>query len=107
MGDDGVNFDFFIQSTIQKNIPWKSLASLLIHLAPTPEKSKQVIEILVHELELWVAKVDSHQIKTTKIQANNDQNQDDNNKLSDEFDYEGESIVSDAERITDHEIAEK
>ena len=67
MGDDGINFNFFIQSTIQKNIPWKSLAFLLLNLATTHEKSKQVIEILVKELEFWVSKVETNQIKNEDI----------------------------------------
>ena len=81
MGDEGVNFNFFIQSTIQKNIPWKSLAFLLVNLAQTPEKSKHVIELLVQELELWVSKVETNQIKVDDI-PREDQNDVQSNNLS-------------------------
>ena len=52
-----VDFEYFIQMAVQKKITWSTLAFFLIDLAPTLEKSKQVIETLVQELEKWVLKV--------------------------------------------------
>ena len=49
-----VDFRYFIQSAVQKNLPWHTLAIYLTDLAPTLEKSRQVIMILVQELEKWV-----------------------------------------------------
>ena len=82
---------------------WKSLAFLLIDLAPTLEKSKEVIETLVHELELWVSKVESYQNKAieistdihleTKVVEN-----------SEKSELEDESIVSDAESAYDFQF---
>ena len=69
--ETGVDFNHFIQSTIQKKMPWNSLAFFLIHLAPTLEKSHKVIEVLVKELELWVVKVESDQIKASEVSAIN------------------------------------
>ena len=72
----GVDFNHFIQSTIQKKMPWNSLAFFLIHLAPTLEKSQEVIEILVKELELWVTKVERDKMKASEVSAINSLNVD-------------------------------
>ena len=69
-----VDFNYFIQFTIQKKMPWKSLSLFLIDLAPTLEKSKEVIEILVQELELWVSKAENYQDKD--FEASNDNKRD-------------------------------
>ena len=37
---------------------WSTLAYLLTDLAAEPEKSKQVIKMLLEELEKWVLKVE-------------------------------------------------
>ena len=55
-----VDFKYFIQSAIEKKIPWNVLTYFLTDLAPTLDKSKEVIEILVQELEKWVLKVENH-----------------------------------------------
>ena len=47
-----VNFKYFIQSAIQKELSWKSLAFFLTDLTTTLDKSKEVIRILVEELEI-------------------------------------------------------
>ena len=46
-----VDFKYFIQSAIEKKIPWNVLTYFLTDLAPTVDKSKEVIELLVQELE--------------------------------------------------------
>ena len=51
-----VDFQYFIQSAINQEFSWKTLAFFLTDLTTTPEKSKEVIKILVEELEKWVAK---------------------------------------------------
>ena len=56
-----VDFEYFIQLAIQKNITWSTLIFFLHDLAPTLEKSKQVIETLVQELEKWVLKVENNE----------------------------------------------
>ena len=103
MGNSKVDFNFFIQSTIQKNIPWENLASLLIHLAPTPEKSNKVIEMLVQELELWVSKVEIIQIKHAEV-PNENLNNFDNDDNSEKANSEDESFLSDPESTNDPEI---
>ena len=95
-----VDFNYFIQFTIQKKMSWKSLAFLLIDLAPTLEKSKEVIEVLVQELELWVSKAENYQNKDLEVLCDNKRN----SKIIDnsEKSYpEDESIVSDAESAYD------
>ena len=46
-----VDFKYFIQSAIEKKISWNVLTYILTDLAPSLDKSKEVIEILVQELE--------------------------------------------------------
>ena len=53
-----VDFEYFIQSAVDNKLPWNTLAYFLIDLAPTLDKSRQVIKILVQELEKWVLKVE-------------------------------------------------
>ena len=53
-----VDFKYFIHSAIQKEISWKSLAFFLTNLITSLDKSKEVIRILVQELETWVTKVE-------------------------------------------------
>ena len=48
-----VDFQYFIQSAIDQKLSWDSLVHFLTDLAPTLEKSRQVIQILVQELEKW------------------------------------------------------
>ena len=54
-----VDFEYFIQSAVDNKLPWNTLAYFLIDLAPTLDKSRQVIKILVQELEKWVTKVEN------------------------------------------------
>ena len=49
-----VDFQYFIQSAVQKKIPWNCLTIFLTDLATTLDESRQVIKILVQELEKWV-----------------------------------------------------
>ena len=45
-----IDFEYFIQLGIRKEIPWKSLAFMMTDLATTLDISKQVIRALVQEL---------------------------------------------------------
>ena len=51
-----VDFQYFIQSAINQEFSWKTLAFFLTDLTTTPDKSREVIKILIEELEKWVAK---------------------------------------------------
>ena len=53
-----LDFQYFIKSAIQEEISWKSLAYFLTDLATTLNQSKQVIRVLVKELEKWVSKAE-------------------------------------------------
>ena len=53
-----LDYQYFIQSAIKKELPWKSLAYFLTDLPTTLDISKQVIRVLVQELEIWVSKVE-------------------------------------------------
>ena len=54
-----VDFQYFILSAVQKNISWNNLAISLTDLAPTLNQSRQVIKMLVQELENWVNKAEN------------------------------------------------
>ena len=51
-----IDFQYFIQSAVNQELSWKTLAFFLTDLTTSPEKSKEVIKILVEELEKWVTK---------------------------------------------------
>ena len=51
--------EYFIQLAIQKEIPWKALALMLTDLTTTLDRSKQIIRVLVQELEKWVLNVEN------------------------------------------------
>ena len=65
-----VDFQYFIQSAVQKKLPWNCLAIFLTDLAPTLEKSKDVIQILVEELEKWVSITENCQCFTQEQDKN-------------------------------------
>ena len=60
-----VDFKYFIQSATEKKLPWNTLVCFLTDLAPTLDKSKEIIRILVQELEKWVSKVEAENGKKT------------------------------------------
>ena len=64
-GKTTVDFHYFIQSAVQKNISWNALAMFLTDLAPTLDQSREVIKMLVQELEKWVTKVENQAIEET------------------------------------------
>ena len=51
-----VDFQYFIQSAVNQEISWQALKIFLTDLTPSLDKSKEVIKILVEELEKWVGK---------------------------------------------------
>ena len=61
-----VDFQYFIQSSVDKKLSWDSLAHFLTDLAPDLEKSRQVIQILVLELEKWVSKFENQETEGSK-----------------------------------------
>ena len=85
-----LDFEYFIQSAIKKELPWKSLAYFLTDLSTTLDKSKQVIRVLVQELEIWVLKVESE-----KNKVENYSKEDDNH----EIEIPGIDITEDHEQI--------
>ena len=65
-----VDFKYFILMAIEKKMPWSSLAHLLTDLAATPVKSKQVISLLIQELEKWISKVENTSKNTDSFSEN-------------------------------------
>ena len=67
-----INFHYFIQLAIRKEIPWKSLAFMLTDLTTSLDKSKQVIRVLVQELEKLASKVENETNDVAKILETNE-----------------------------------
>ena len=71
-----VDFQYFIQSAVKEELPCKALTIFLIELTTTLDKSKEVIKILVEELEKWVGKarnkVDIEKFKNSSANDDND-----------------------------------
>ena len=51
-----VDFHYFIQAAVDQELSWKTLAFFLTDLTTTPDKAREVIKILIEELEKWVTK---------------------------------------------------
>ena len=62
-----IDFEYFIQLAILKEIPWKFLAFMMTDLATTLDISKQIIRALVQELEKWVLKVENNCLARSNI----------------------------------------
>ena len=62
-GDVKLNLKYFINSAMEKKIPWNLLTFFLNDLAPTLEKSREVVEILVKELEKLTLKLEESLIE--------------------------------------------
>ena len=46
------HFSHFVLMTLQNKMPWKTLASLLTDLSPTLNETREIISILLKELEV-------------------------------------------------------
>ena len=65
-----IDTEYFIQIAIQKEISWKSLAFMLTDLTTTLNRSKQVIRVLVQEIEKLASKLENqsnHKVLTNTI----------------------------------------
>ena len=104
-----IDFEYFIQLAIRKEIPWKSLAFMMTDLATTLDISKQIIRALVQELEKWVLKVEnnSNHDVTRVLHANEkqanisipDEKQNIEETIEDLDNSEDESIVDETEEL--------
>ena len=99
-----VDFRYFIQSAIQKNLPWHTLATFLTDLAPTLEKCKQIIKILVYELEKWVTKAENEAKSCTSVsQSHLEYTESDINN----FTYHEDQKLSKSSEMADFEIPDE
>ena len=100
-----IDTEYFIQLAMRKEIPWNSLAFVLTDLTTNLEISKQVIRILVQELEklALTGETGTHERNTTKvnIQIEDDERHFGEPENATEYfnlsDLENEPIVSDIE----------
>ena len=70
--DNGINVDHksLIDLATQNKIPWEMLALLLENLIPTLDKSKQIIKLLIQELQTIHIELQKKQNSTGHLQAN-------------------------------------
>ena len=69
-----MNIGYLIQMAIEKKMPWNTLTHLLTDLAATPMKSKQVIKLLIQELEKWISKVENTSKNNSGFSENENKN---------------------------------
>ena len=77
------DYQYFIQSAVQKDLPWNTLVMFLTDLAPTLDQSREVIKILVHELEKWVSKAENEIKSDNSVPQIDDQQSLASSELSD------------------------
>ena len=90
-----VDFHYFIRSALEKKIQWNALAYFLTDLAPTIDKSRQVIMILVRELEKWVKKWENASKDEENILASLDISDSESNEDVIEANADGKSDYQD------------
>ena len=67
-----IDYQYFIQSAVQQKLPWNTLSYFLTDLASTLDQSREIIKMLVVELEKWVSKIENeakNDISLPQIQA--------------------------------------
>ena len=99
-----IDYQYFIQSALKRKLSWNTLAYFLTDLAPTLDKSREVIKILVQELEKWVSKAEN-EIKngnnTPSIQLENEEciTNDHVEDLEDDKQNSEDEIIENAHKI--------
>ena len=73
-----LDFEYFVNLALMNKLPWDSLIVILNDWTPTLAKSKEVIEILVKELQKCQT---YEEIYTTKLEGNIEQDDQTNEKL--------------------------
>ena len=111
---DGINVDpkSLINLATQNKIPWEMLALLLETLIPTLDKSKQVIKLLIQELQNIHLKLQKNQNSTGHLQANDmdshsvemDQDDDLNQTVEDRHEFDDYDKTSETPNIDDVEL---
>ena len=110
-----IDYEYFIQLAIQRELSWKSLTFMMTDLSTTLDISKQVITVLVQELEKWVSKFENSSIhnvteivgayeKQSKVQIQDDKGNlgelEEIIKHHENFDSEIESIIDNSEELS-------
>ena len=62
-------YEYFIQLAILKEMPWKTLAFMLTDLTTTLDRSKQIIKVLVLELEKLASKFENEHVQKELIET--------------------------------------
>ena len=106
-----IDYQYFIQSAVQQKLSWNTLAYFLTDLAPTLNKSRQVIKILVQELEKWVLKVEfkedsifTENVSENKELAENIHDGDQNSLASSEMSDSEDDILEDTIEVTNDDL---
>ena len=94
-GDVKLNLRYFIHSALQKKMSWSTLTYFLNDLTPTLEKSREVVEILVKEIEKLAIKLDKLGIEIEKEQTKE-------KEMFDEVQAESETVHQKTSLIGDY-----
>ena len=94
-GDVKLNLRYFICSAMQKKMPWSTLTYFLNDLTPTLEKSREVVEILVKQIEKLAIKLDKLGIEIEEEQTIE-------KKTFDSFKIESETVHQKTSLIGDY-----
>ena len=74
MGETTVQFDYFISLALQNNLPWNSLTLILDDLTPTLSKSKDVVKVLLEELQRLHLKLQREDCNSESVKDNSNDN---------------------------------
>ena len=91
------DFSYLVGMSLQGRMPWETLASLLKDLAPTLEETREVISILLKELEVLQSSLQEKELEKFPKQRMGDDIQDQNDivtlETSNDADEHDESLI--------------
>ena len=106
------DFSYLVGMSLQGRMPWETLASLLKDLAPTLEETREVISILLKELEVLQSSLQEKELEKFPMQRMEVDIQDQNDIVTfetlndadehDESMLETEALVEDIDVIENH-----
>ena len=96
------DFSYFVDMALQNRMPWKTLASLLTDLAPTLNETREVVRILLKELETLKLSLQKRNELLEKYQKENDTFEETEQNYSQEID----DLSLETETINDESVVE-
>ena len=91
-------FLHFVVLTLENRMPWKTLNNLLIELAPSLNETREIICILLKELETLQSTLHRKQKELERFQNQNDNNME-IKVLEDEMNKEATFVINEANEV--------